>query len=145
MLEGERLVRSAPFSGIAVRLAGIYGPGRTSLVDRVKRGEARTPRTPLYTNRIHVDDAALVLRHVLDVEAPEPVYIGVDRDPAELGEVQAFLAERLGLPKPPLEDDDARAAEGRRARTNKRCRSLHLGALALRHPTYREGYAAMLR
>ena len=32
LLEGERLCREGPFPGVVLRLAGIYGPGRASIV-----------------------------------------------------------------------------------------------------------------
>jgi nucleoside-diphosphate-sugar epimerase len=146
MIEGERVVQAGPFDGVALRLGGIYGPGRTSFVDRVRHGEARQPRASIYTNRIHRDDCAGALHHLLAHPAPEPVYVGVDREPAALAEVQAWLAEQLGVPEPPLEDEQAVAAVGRRARSNKRCRSDRLVAsgYSFIHPTYREGYAAVL-
>lgn len=146
LLEGEALAHAEPIPGTVLRLAGIYGPGRTRLVERVRSGEARTQRDPpRYTNRIHRDDAAGALRHLLRLEAPEPVYLGVDREPAPEQEVHAWLAERLGVPPPPAAErppGDASRAPGR----NKRCSSARLQASGYRfqYPTYREGYAALL-
>ena len=43
LLEGERLLALARFPATVVRFAGIYGPGRARLVERVRRGEAVVP------------------------------------------------------------------------------------------------------
>src|SRR3972149_125299 len=56
MLEGERLLLGSPFPATVLRLGGIYGPGPTPLIDRVRRGLAGCPGgAPLYTNRLHPD------------------------------------------------------------------------------------------
>jgi nucleoside-diphosphate-sugar epimerase len=145
ILEGERLVREADV-GVVLRLGGIYGPGRDRTVRRVRSGEAECPPAGVYGNRIHRDDAARALRHLLALPDPEPVYLGVDREPAELREVYRWIAERTGARDPcadgPARDDGD--PSGRRG-TNKRCSSERLAAsgFAWRYPTYREGYAAL--
>ena len=143
LLEGEALVRAAPMQGVVVRLAGIYGPGRERLIRQVLDGKPCQAEPPSYTNRIHRDDCAGVLGHVLTIDDPAPVYIGVDNSPAPQCEVYAWLAERLGVP-PPVHE---RAADGEAARMNKRCRNERLRASGyrFRYPTYREGYADVLK
>lgn len=146
MLEGEALIESLAEQSSAVRLAGIYGPGRTRLIDSVKNGTARTPRRDHFTNRIHRDDCAGVLRHLLLADMLPPRIVGVDQEPATLADVHGFLAATLGAPVPPVEDEDEKAATGRPARGNKRCASAILGpsGYIFAYPTYREGYGAML-
>jgi nucleoside-diphosphate-sugar epimerase len=145
MLEGERVFLDGPFPGVVLRLGGIYGPGRTSLVEKVRSGEAECPPEPSWTNRIHRDDAAGALRHLMTLEAPAPVYLGVDREPAALCDVYRWIAARLGLPEPPVR---AGAEDGRRRRRggNKRCRGDRLAASGYiyRYPTFREGFGALL-
>ena len=73
-------------------------PGR--LVQKVARGEI-APETPLrYTNRIHREDAAGFLIHLLSQcergEEPEAIYNCVDDDPAPAHDVETWLAEQLG-------------------------------------------------
>lgn len=145
--EGEALVRSATSSRTAttvLRLAGIYGPGRTRLIDLVRSGRATyPPGPPRYANRIHRDDAAGVLAHLLGQPQPAPLYLGVDDAPVDLREVLVWLAERLGAPAPRLEESPV---EGGAERTSKRCSNSRLRAAGyrFRFPTYREGYATML-
>lgn len=143
LLEGEALVGAWDGGGVVVRFGGIYGPGRTRLVERVRSGEARcSGGDPRYSNRIHRDDCAGVLRHLLDRPDPRGLYLGVDREPAERCEVLRWLARRLGVPAPPVAEEEG----GRRRRSNKRCSSDRLTGegYRFRYPTYREGYGALL-
>ncbi len=139
VLGGERIVRESEVPHpVVVRLGGIYGPGRTRLLDQVRRGEATCPPDPTYTNRIHRDDAAGILRHVLQLEDPDEVYLGVDTEPAERCEVLTWLADRLGAPPPSTGPGGTRG--------NKRASSARIVASGyrFRYPTFREGYAAVL-
>jgi nucleoside-diphosphate-sugar epimerase len=149
LLEGEALVAASGLPATVVRFAGIYGPGRRRLLERVARGEAEIdPGRPRYTNRIHRDDCAGLLAHLLETgehrgpSAP-PLLIGVDDEPAAERTVLCWLAEQLAAPEP---RERAAPAE-RAAMANRRCRNARLRAsgYALRYPTFRQGYAAMLR
>ena len=78
----------------------------------------------------------------MGLASPEPLYLGVDSEPADEETVMNWLAGSLGGPAPrPAEPDDPRPARG-----NKRCRNARLLASGyeLRYPTFREGYAAVL-
>lgn len=145
LLEAEQLLQAA-FSGTAttatsLRLGGIYGPGRTRLIDQVRGGTAVVPEDARYTNRIHRDDAAAATVHLATVPPePAPVYVGVDNDPADLGTVLRFLAAELGLAEPPV--GDAGPARG----GNKRCRNdlLRSTGFEFAFPSFREGYRDIL-
>jgi nucleoside-diphosphate-sugar epimerase len=150
LLEGEARALAAPFPATVVRLGGLYGPGRTSLVERVRLGTARASRG--FTNRIHRDDAAAALAHLAELSDAGACYLGVDSEPAPEAEVLAWLAGRLGVAAPREEEalavgDGSRAAgDGAPARGNKRCSNARLLATGFRfrYPTYREGYEALL-
>ena len=145
LLEAESLLtdrlRGTSSAAVALRLGGIYGPGRTRLIDQVRTGSAIIPDVPRYTNRIHRDDAAgAIVQLCLMENDPSPVYLGVDDDPAELGDVLRFLAAELGVDAPPTGDaGDARGG-------NKRCSNALLRATGypFRYPTFREGYRDIL-
>jgi nucleoside-diphosphate-sugar epimerase len=146
LLEGETLLRRSGRPATVVRLSGIYGPGRERLLERVRRGEATIPAgAPVYSNRIHRDDCAGVLRHLMSLERIEPLYLASDDEPAEMAVVLRWLAERLGVPSPPVEE---RAAPHERyGRTsNKRVKNARLLASGyrFRYPTFREGYAGLI-
>lgn len=136
LLAGEAAARAAAAPTVVVRLAGIYGPGRTRLIDRVRAGEACAAA---YTNRIHRDDCAGVLRHLVRIERPLPLYLGVDHQPATECEVMDWIAERLGLPAPPRANADA-------GTKGKRCCNARLAAsgYAFEQRGFRDGYGALL-
>jgi len=146
LLLSERLLLASSFPATVLRLGGIYGPGRTSLIERVRGGTAlRRPGPPHYTNRIHRYDAAGALRHLMTrASEPENLYLGVDGEPADESEVLCWLADRLGRPYPP-EGETSSAA--RRGTGSKRCRNARLLATGyrFRYPSYRGGYEALLR
>jgi nucleoside-diphosphate-sugar epimerase len=142
LLEAERTLLAGPIPATVVRLGGIYGAGRTRLVDRLRRGEAACAAgPPRYGNRIHRDDCVGALRHVIALPRPDPLYLAVDHEPADECEVLRWLARELGLPPPKIV-----AADGAGPRSNKRARNDRLVASGyrFRYPTFREGYAAEL-
>ena len=142
VLEAERVALHGQVPAVVLRLGGIYGPGRTRLIDQVRDGTAQVPDPPTHTNRIHRDDAATAAVQLLTMDAPPAVVLGVDDDPAEKGTVLRFLADELGLPHPPTAEDDAGQGRG----GDKRCRNDRLRATGWtpRYPTFREGYRAIL-
>lgn len=143
LLEGESAFAEGPWSATVLRLGGIYGPGRTRLVDRVRSGEARRTGTAEHTNRIHRDDASAAVAHLVHLPEPEPIYLGVDEEPATMDDVLSFLAEELGVAPPPLAPPQP---SGRSGRGNKRCRSdrLRASGFTFRYPSFREGYRALI-
>jgi nucleoside-diphosphate-sugar epimerase len=144
--QGEDLWWNSPYPATVIRFGGIYGPGRTRLLDSLRQGTTRCVEQPaVYTNRIHRDDGAATLQHVLALHDPHSLYIGVDDYPAPQCEVLRWLAERLGVPEP--EVISAAAAPEAMLRANKRCRNARLRAsgFQFRYPSYKEGYTALLQ
>ena len=139
-----------------LRLGGIYGPGRTRLIDQVRGGSAVIPAESRFTNRIHRDDAAAAIVHLCLMAAePAPVYLGVDNEPAELGEVLRFLAGELGLPEPGRAEPASGVRGGSGGTTgggepsrggNKRVSNALLRGTGFEfeYPSFREGYRAIL-
>ncbi len=143
LIRAEDVALRSGVPASVVRLAGIYGPGRTRLIEQVRNG-LHVPQEPeQFTNRIHRDDAAALLEHLLlEVEKDEllaPCYLGVDDEPASMYDVATWLAEQLGVAL-----SDSGTPSGRVG--SKRCSN----ALAResgwqpQYPSFREGYAAML-
>src|SRR5262245_48127834 len=88
VLEAEQVLLDGPFPATVLRLGGIYGPGRTGLIERVRQGLAACREgPPLYTNRIHRDDCAGALHHLMMLPQPGSCYIGVDHESADQCEV----------------------------------------------------------
>lgn len=140
LLDAETIVREAPETGINLRLSGIYGSGRTRLVRKVWNGEAAA--TGSWTNRIHVEDCAGALHHLMRIQSPEALYLGSDDEPATTADVVTWLRSELGAPSPPEPE-----AERRPERLNKRCSNALLRESGYRfeHPTFRQGYRPIVR
>ncbi|MCP8686408.1 SDR family oxidoreductase [Marinobacterium sedimentorum] len=143
MLQAEQLALSCGINASVVRFSGIYGPGRNQLINQVRSGLG-APATPAhYSNRIHRDDCAGVLKHLIDLhllDKPlEPVYLASDDAPAALHEVTQWLAGELGL-----EISETRPT---RRGGSKRCRNTRLKACGYRfiYPDFRSGYRALLQ
>jgi len=131
------------------RLAGIYGPGRSTL-EQVRSGQAqRIDRPGQVFSRIHVEDIAAVLEASIRRPAAGRIYNVCDDEPAAPADVVSEACRLLGVPPPPLIPYEEAAlsemgrsfwADNRRVR-NERIKS-ELG-VALRYPSYREGLAAL--
>jgi nucleoside-diphosphate-sugar epimerase len=144
VLAGETRVLEGAALPVVLRCGGIYGPGRTRLLDAARAGRlAVSPGTTRYTNRIHRDDVAGALEHLLRLAAPERLYVAVDAEPASEETVYRWLADLVGRPlrAPPEPGGPAPPASG------KRCSSRRLRASGYRllFPTFREGYGALAR
>ncbi|MDH0305002.1 MULTISPECIES: SDR family oxidoreductase [unclassified Pseudomonas] len=143
MLEAERLALGSGIATSIVRLTGIYGPGREWLLSQVRQGYRVAEEPPLYGNRIHAEDAASLLAHLLQAEARGVVlddcYLGVDDDPVPLAEVVAWLREYMGVTE--WSDEQRVRRTGSKRCSNARARAL---GWVPQYPSYKEGYAAIL-
>lgn len=143
ILTAEQLLLERSGSAAVVRASGIYGPGRTGLLSRVLDGVATSPAEVVFTNRIHRDDLARVLLFLAERPDLTGTFLASDTEPAELARLQAWLAERLGVPVPPRAPAGAPRA---RHRGSKRCvpRRLLAAGFRFEYPTFQEGYAELI-
>ncbi|KRE88572.1 NAD(P)-dependent oxidoreductase [Frateuria sp. Soil773] len=140
LLEAERWLAAQALPSVVLRLAGLYGPGRLQLIERLRAGQARAPHDrPHWANRIHIDDAAAAVAHLLRLEWPEPLYLGVDDTPLPLDVLHGYLASLAGAPRPA--EGAAPPGIGSKRLSNARLRA---SGFAPRWPDAREGYAALL-
>lgn len=95
--------------GIVVRLAGIYGPGRSSLLRKFLAGQAQIDAaTERFINQVHRDDIATALFFLLNrtIEsqdrgaAERAIFNVVDDQPTLERECYEWLATRLHRPLP---------------------------------------------
>ncbi|TFD64326.1 NAD-dependent epimerase/dehydratase family protein [Cryobacterium ruanii] len=151
VLEAERMLHQRLPAATVLRLAGIYGPGRERLIQQVRAG-AQLSTQSRHTNRIHRDDAAAAIVHLLlRPEQPAPLYLGVDSAPVPANEVLTFLATELGLPEPTLKPtmqptpNEPESRESQRGGDKLLSNQLLLDTgFTFSYPTYREGYRALL-
>jgi len=147
LLEGEELALNSKYPATIVRFGGIYGPGRTHLIDLVLAGKAHCMED-VWSNRIHSADCAGILAFLVkkDIEKPntlESIYIGVDNEPTLSCEVYDWLSEQLCVPD--VEHTEPKESS-RQMRSNKRlsnARIVNLGYEFI-YPDYREGYLSIL-
>jgi len=157
-LAAENAWRAAvpPGAGLdLIRIAGIYGPGRSQL-DDVRAGTARRVVKPGHLfGRIHVADiAGLVIAAIR--RPPEPggvrVLHATDDTPAPSADVVAEAARLLGVAAPPeIPFDQAVATMSPMARSfwsesRRLCNAATKAATGWspRYPSFRQGLAAIL-
>jgi nucleoside-diphosphate-sugar epimerase len=153
--EGQWAAFAARLPVDLFRSGGIYGPGRSAL-DELREGTARRTVKPGHAfSRIHRDDIALaVLSAMRQERAPDlRVLHLVDDEPAESAAVVEGAARLLGVEPPPAVPFEAalpkmspmgRSFWGENRRVANAATKAALG-IAWRHPTWREGLAAILR
>ena len=134
LLEAEQVLLNADLDVIIARFSGIYGPGRERLLEQVRHGLPISRNLLAYSNRIHADDGARALAHLLQLAAPESHYLVTDSEPVLLGEVVRGLANALQRPAP--------SSSAGAPFSGKRLRNTRLLASGFRflYPSWREGY-----
>ena len=113
--------------GTVLRLAGLYGPGRSVVLRRFLDGSAVLEDGGCrWLNQIHRDDAvAAILRVAGAAWARGQVFNGADDRPLNQREAYAGLARHFGRPLPP---EGPRKADRKRAWSNKRVSNRKLRA-----------------
>lgn len=139
--------------GAVLRLGGLYGQGRTHLLNSLKAGRRIQNWPWSYTNRIHREDAARAIAFVLDdllsgktsksqnaqSKSSISYFHGVDHDPAPLHEVVDFLTAHHQLPMPEyfsVRGADAIPTQNKRVGNRK----LVEAGFQFRYPSYRQGF-----
>lgn len=156
LLEAEQFLQlhsqKQPVATTVVRFSGIYGGGRSRLIEQVRQALQSGSSLAVaegFSNRIHEDDCVGFLCHLMALleqgETLEPIYLATDSEPVALAEVYQFVARQLqdiepGLAKHQLQTEVS-ARVPRRA-GSKRCRNSKLLAsgYTLKFPSYKQGY-----
>lgn len=135
---------------LILRLAGIYGPGRSAL-DKLRDGTARRIVKPGQVfNRIHVED----IGRVTAIAAPRKLagtFNLADDEPAPPQDLVTYAAKLMGVAPPPETSFEtaemtemARSFYSDNKRVSNRAIKDALG-IELLYPTYREGLDAIYR
>ena len=142
LLETEQWLhtRQAQFETLSLRLSGIYGPGRNYLLERLRTGQATAPVAESHwVNRIHIEDAAAAVLHLMNLPNPKPIYLVTDSTPLPMRVLYEDLAKLIGGPLPP--EGPAPASVGSKRLSNARLRD---SGFTLRWPDSRDGHAALI-
>ena len=131
-----------------LRLAGIYGPGRSTF-DKLREGTSRRVVKPGQVfNRIHVEDIGRVTALAAAARLDGTFNLG-DDEPAPPQEVIAHAAAMLGIEPPPeIPFETAEMTPMQRSfyADNKRVSNAAIKqalGIEMLYPTYREGLAAI--
>ncbi len=142
LLEAESMLKQAgkSWSYTALRLTGIYGPGRNRMMN-LAANPSDWPVQNTFSNRIHRDDAAAFIVHLirmfLNAQSIEHCYIVTDNSPVSQYEVLHWIAAQMGTE---LTGALPEVVGGKRMSNQ---RMLSTGFL-LKYPNYKVGYLAML-
>ena len=144
VLMGEETFLDSTFNVSIVRLAGIYGPGRENLIQRVKTAQAKCSVRSPCTNRIHLADAVGLLSHIMNLTDPENIYLGVDSEPCSRNDVIQWIAKQVGVK---VEWSDNPDKSSQRPTSNKKCQNTRILASGYHfiYPSFKEGYGALIR
>lgn len=146
--QAEDLLQQSQLDYLIVRFSGIYGRGSRSLIEKVKQGDWNKAE-PSWTNRIHADDCAAVLEHLLGLNAKRELFIGSDCGPALNLDVYKFIAGQLnptqnksGTTEGPQFESKPENENENKKQSGKRCSNQKLlnSGFNFIHPSYKEGY-----
>ena len=120
--------------GTVLRLSGLYGGSSTRLLDQVREGRINDAHR--WTNRIHREDAAAAVVHLLTMDArPDASTSAPTTHPHSSATWRRTSPSGSGAPAPPSADPEQ--GHGKRL-SNARLRAT---GWAPTRPSYREGYA----
>jgi len=129
---------------IVLRAPGIYAADRLPL-ERLRAGRpVLRAEDDVYTNHVHADDLAAIVRRALEEDAPAGIYNACDDTRLKMGDWLDLVADTAGLPRPPrvaraaLAEVNEFMSESRRLDNTRMKQVLRL---KLRYPTVHEGLA----
>ena len=141
LLEAEQQITALPCATVIVRFSGIYGPGRTRMLDQIIAGKGRPAQPQQWSNRIYSEDCAGVLAHLVRAfdtgKELESLYIATDCAPVTQHDLRIWLAEQLEVE---LKDE---IVEQKAIRRCSNQRLLNSGYEFL-YPSYKEGYQSLI-
>jgi hypothetical protein len=144
-IESESLYRATDKEVVVLRPSAIYGADR-GLVVSLRNGTFQHIKGERWTNRIHVDDLADVIKRIIQHPSAglPPLLCVTDDEPALMNEVVEFVCSNYGTPKPvPITLEEARQRGlltllGNQRVSNKRLRQQL--SISLIHPSYKHGF-----
>lgn len=139
LLEAEQWLESNWPGALILRLSGIYGPNKSSLLNSIAAGTTTIPDSPDFiANRIHIEDAARAILHLFD-QGESGVFIGTDSHPMPLSTLYSKLANMLDAPEP--KHGEASPMMGKKRLSNHKLLST---GFELTWPDCLQGYDALI-
>jgi nucleoside-diphosphate-sugar epimerase len=128
--------------GLVLRVAGIYGPGRSFLLRSVLEKNITAPANDRLVNQVHRDDIAAAIfflgQQTRCAALPPRIFNVVDNYPAPRSEILQWLGQRLEISLPASAASETR----RRGASNKRVSNAKLrdAGWQPQYPSYKEGF-----
>ncbi len=146
LLDAEReclSLNSDERRSFVLRLAGLYGPGRHLLIDKVRNGVPMSGNGNRILNLIHRNDAALAIVSVLEASGrmQERIYNVCDNEGASRREIVGWIAGELGLPAPSFEENDGEGVPNRKVSSKRLGDEINWRPS---YPSFRAAYQEML-
>ena len=142
LLQAEQTIGRLPCAYSIVRFSGIYGSGRTRMLDQIKAGKGRPAQPEQWSNRIHSDDCAGVLAHLVELfdrgETLESIYLGTDKEPVTQHDMRRWMASHMQVQL----TEEIVVQNAIRRCSNQR---LLESGYEFIYPGYREGYLALMK
>lgn len=145
LLAAEELLNGLDFATI-VRFSGIYRSESYRLFDQLNRGELCHQIEPdSFSNRIHQDDCAGILLHLLQLSAQgkllEKIYLASDCEPVRYSELVQWLSLRAGKSLNKIGSSNLSKVG------SKRCSNQRLLDSGYRfiYPSFREGLTELVK
>jgi nucleoside-diphosphate-sugar epimerase len=141
LLQAEEQISALPCATIIVRFSGIYGSGRTRMLNQILAGKGRPSEPEQWSNRIHSDDCAGVLAHLIRCFDKgmklDSLYVATDCAPVTQHDLRRWLAGQLNVE---LCDE---IVEQKAIRRCSNQRLLQTGYQFI-YPSYKEGYQSLI-
>ena len=141
LVEAENFWLEQPQPVTLLRPSGLYGPGREFILRQARTGVLPGSDQPVYTNRIHIDDAARAVMHLIQRRRQgldtATAYNLTDTCPVALYDLLYWLHEQMGIKDAvvqPMQRPSKRVSHQRLKDTG----------FSWHYPSFREGYAAIL-
>ena len=141
LLAAEKIIQQSPCETSVIRFSGIYGPGRTRLLNQVLAGKGRPISPEQWSNRVHADDCGGILAHLVEYALSGnpllPDYLASDSAPVTQYEIRQWLAQQLAVS---LVEEEVKAGPTRRCDNSR----LLSSGYQFKYPTFKEGYGSLI-
>ena len=141
LLAAEKIIQQIPCETSVIRFSGIYGPGRTRLLNQVLAGKGRPISPEQWSNRVHADDCGGILAHLVEYALSGnpllPDYLASDSAPVTQHEIRQWLAQQLAVS---LVEEEVKAGPTRRCDNSR----LLSSGYQFKYPTFKEGYGSLI-
>lgn len=141
LLAAEKIIQQIPCETSVIRFSGIYGPGRTRLLNQVLAGKGRPFSPEQWSNRVHADDCGGILAHLVEYALSGnpllPDYLASDSAPVTQYEIRQWLAQQLAVS---LVEEEVKVGSTRRCDNSR----LLSSGYQFKYPTFKEGYGSLI-